>query len=147
MVTTYTADGKPTEPTITGLDGPGGIAVDKNGKIYVTNYYGNSLMTFTASGKPTTPTITTGLGTPFGVAVDASGKDLRDKSQSPRAPDFRGQGRAFHTNDHDVDRTVGCGHPLSSTGTRRQQSRPENVKTRARTDCEVFDGSSRDMSS
>ncbi len=31
-------------------------------------------MTFTASGKPTTPTISTGLGTPFGVAVDAAGK-------------------------------------------------------------------------
>jgi DNA-binding beta-propeller fold protein YncE len=47
MVTTYTADGKPTKPTITGLNRPGGIAVDKNGKIYVTNYYGNALMTFT----------------------------------------------------------------------------------------------------
>jgi serine/threonine-protein kinase len=74
MVTTYTADGKPTKPTITGLNGPGGIAVDKNGKIYVTNYYGNALMTFTASGKRTTPTITIGLETPFGVAVDAAGK-------------------------------------------------------------------------
>jgi len=49
MVTTYTADGKPTKPTITGLSGPGGIAVDKNGKMYVTNYYGNTLMTFTAA--------------------------------------------------------------------------------------------------
>ncbi len=45
----------------------------RTGKIYVTNYYGNTLMTFTASGKPTTPTIS-GLGTPFGVAVDAAGK-------------------------------------------------------------------------
>jgi hypothetical protein len=31
-------------------------------------------MTFTAGGKPATPTITSGLSTPFGVALDAAGK-------------------------------------------------------------------------
>ena len=38
-ITTYLPDETQTTPTITaGLDGPHGIAVDKNGKIYVANY-------------------------------------------------------------------------------------------------------------
>ncbi len=122
MVTTYTADGKPAKPTITGLSGPGGIAVDKNGKIYVTNYYGNTLVTFTASGKPTNPTITR-IGDALRRGGRRGGKDLCDKSQSPKTPDVHGQRRAEHTDDHDVERTVGCGHPLSRRRDRLESGR------------------------
>ena len=66
--------GKPDRLVTTGLDYPAGVAVDKHGKIYVTNYMSNSLFTYDASGKQTTPTITTGLDRPVGVAVDKSGK-------------------------------------------------------------------------
>ncbi len=67
-MTTYTAAGVPTTPTITGLNGPSGIAVDAAGKIYVTNTGNNTLTTYTTAGVPTTPTIT-GLNGPYGVAV------------------------------------------------------------------------------
>jgi DNA-binding beta-propeller fold protein YncE len=65
-VTTYTANGAPTTPTITtGLNGPEGVTVDATGKIYVANS-GNTVTTYTANGKQTTPTITTGLAGPRG---------------------------------------------------------------------------------
>ncbi len=51
---------------------PIGLAVDTNGKIYVTDYGNGSLRTFSATGAPTTPTIL-GLTNPYGVTVDAAG--------------------------------------------------------------------------
>jgi hypothetical protein len=45
------------------------------GKIYVVNYYSNTLTTYAANGTPTTPSITdaNGLIRPTFVAVDAAG--------------------------------------------------------------------------
>ena len=77
-ISTYTTDGKPSTPTITGLDGPVGIAVDAAGKIYVADSSSlpntGQILTFNPDGSPASPTITTGLSQPFGVAVDANGK-------------------------------------------------------------------------
>jgi serine/threonine-protein kinase len=74
---TYTTDGKPSTPTITGLSTPVGVAVDANGKIYVANSGSAStpgtITTYNPDGSQTTPTITVGLA-PFGVAVDGNGK-------------------------------------------------------------------------
>jgi len=74
-VTTYSANGTQTTPTITtALSGPYGLAVDAAGKIYVGFNLNNTVTTYTANGRQTTPTITTGLSNPGGVAVDAAGK-------------------------------------------------------------------------
>lgn len=66
-ITTYTPGGKPTKPTIA-VRGPHGLAVAKNGDIYVTNSADMSVQTFDPRGRPITPTIT-GLNTPTGIAV------------------------------------------------------------------------------
>jgi YVTN family beta-propeller protein len=50
------------------------VAVDANGKIYVTDSNDNTVFTYGADGSQTTPTITAGLNTPFGIAVAANGK-------------------------------------------------------------------------
>ena len=58
-VTTYKRNGTQTTPTITGLAGVWGLAVDANGKIYVTQARASiPLTTYKADGTPTTPTIT-----------------------------------------------------------------------------------------
>jgi sugar lactone lactonase YvrE len=73
-ITTYTADGTPTKPTITdGISSPFGIAVDRTGKVYVTNDGTGELTTYDSNGRRTSLTIS-GLNEPRGVAVDASGK-------------------------------------------------------------------------
>jgi hypothetical protein len=76
-ITTYTADGKATKPTITkGVAFPLGVAVGKNGKIYVANRFGSNVTTYTADGRQTAPTITAGIDNPTGLAADANGKIL-----------------------------------------------------------------------
>jgi DNA-binding beta-propeller fold protein YncE len=77
-VTTYTANGTPTTPTITVNGVLEGMAVDAAGKIYIAYlqdvyFCCGTLTTYTANGTPTTPTITD-LIFPHGVAVDAAGK-------------------------------------------------------------------------
>lgn len=67
-MTTYNSDGTRSTPTITGLKTPYGVAVDGAGKIYVTNFDGNSVTTYKPDGSPSSPTIT-GLNQPFGIAV------------------------------------------------------------------------------
>ena len=65
FVSTYKPDGTRTTPTITtGIDGPAGLAVDANGKIYVVNVYNSTVTTYKPDGTPTTPTITTDLDSP-----------------------------------------------------------------------------------
>jgi hypothetical protein len=74
-VTTYTADGSQSAPTITaGLSNPLAVAVDATGKIHVTNCCNSTVTTYTADGSQSTPTITAGVSGPWGVAVDAAGK-------------------------------------------------------------------------
>jgi hypothetical protein len=75
-VTTYTASGNPTAPTITdGVNAPNAVAVDSNGKIYVANS-NDTVTTYNADGTRTTPTIRVHFPSlyPSGVAVDANGK-------------------------------------------------------------------------
>jgi streptogramin lyase len=66
-ITTYNPDGTQTTPTIA-VNEAHGVAVAKNGNIYVTDDTDKTVMTFKADGSPTTPTIT-GLSEPTGVAV------------------------------------------------------------------------------
>jgi sugar lactone lactonase YvrE len=74
VVSTYTANGKPTTPSIlAGMNASAdGVAVDAAGKIYVTQSGGSAtngaLTTYTSKGTPSTPTIT-GLNFPYGVAI------------------------------------------------------------------------------
>ncbi|MGB6643479.1 MAG: hypothetical protein WBE35_00460, partial [Candidatus Cybelea sp.] len=77
-VTTYTSTGKRTTPTITvGIHGPAGVAVDANGKIYVSNTGSGgpgSVTTYKPNGSQSNPTIIKGLDVPEGVAVGANGE-------------------------------------------------------------------------
>jgi sugar lactone lactonase YvrE len=80
-VTSYTANGTPTGPTIGAVGSfPSAVAVDAAGKIYVASQGSGlsypphgTVTTYTANGTPATPTIT-GLGGPASLAVDATGK-------------------------------------------------------------------------
>jgi hypothetical protein len=77
-IQTYTANGAPTSPTISHLDGMTDVTVDAAGKIYVaigaSTGTNGSIRTFTPGGVRTTPTITAGIRDPIGIAVDATGK-------------------------------------------------------------------------
>jgi hypothetical protein len=80
-LTTYTANGAPTSPTITGLSRAADMTVDAAGKVYIANPNccggpsDNTVTTYTASGTQTTPTIHFGPDTsPGALAVDTSGK-------------------------------------------------------------------------
>ena len=73
IITTYTAAGVRTTPTITGLSLPNGFAVDAAGKIYVADADG-PLHTYKPDGS-LTPTITLPKGSDANdVAVDRAGK-------------------------------------------------------------------------
>jgi len=68
-VTTYNPDGTPATPTLTrGIDGPVGVAVDSEGKIYVTNPGNNTLTAYRPTGGDWLLSIG-GLDDPNGVAV------------------------------------------------------------------------------
>lgn len=72
---TFNPNGERIHPTLNSQLASG-VAVDKNGKIYVTREEPNgngTLLTFLPDGTPTTPTIYN-LVRPVGVAVDANGK-------------------------------------------------------------------------
>ncbi|MGA9274447.1 MAG: NHL repeat-containing protein, partial [Candidatus Cybelea sp.] len=80
-VTAYSPKGKHGKLTLTittGINGPFGVAVDKNGKIFVTNtspyYPGGNVTSYASDGKQTTPTITAGIDFPLGIVVTKSGK-------------------------------------------------------------------------
>lgn len=66
--------------TLTGLNGPRGIARDSKGNIYVANFFGNSITVYQAgrSGnvKPsaTIGGASTGLNAPFGITLDSNGR-------------------------------------------------------------------------
>lgn len=80
-ITSYLPDGTQTTPTITvkerGYDSPGGLAVDRNGKIYVVSSLHNgsrgTVTTYKADGTQTTPTFRAGADS-SSIAVDAHGK-------------------------------------------------------------------------
>jgi hypothetical protein len=73
-VETFTTTGVRTTPTITGLNGPSGVAVDANGKIYVANNANGTVTTYTPNGTPTTPTIGGRTGYVRDIAIGAAGK-------------------------------------------------------------------------
>ena len=72
-MTAYLPNGQRTPPTIKGVSGAG-VAVDRNGKIYIVNQGANMITTYTPNGKPTTPTITSGLDAPYFIAIGEYGK-------------------------------------------------------------------------
>ena len=69
-VTTYTSQGVPTTPTITGVSAPTAVAVGASGKIYVGN--ATSVTTYNAAGTLSTPTLS-GLNNVSGLATDEAG--------------------------------------------------------------------------
>ncbi|MGC1380273.1 MAG: NHL repeat-containing protein [Candidatus Baltobacteraceae bacterium] len=73
-LTTYLPNGHRTPPTIKGLSGPAGVAVDRNGKIYIVNQGTNTVMTYTPGGKRTAPTISDGLSSPYFLAIGDDGR-------------------------------------------------------------------------
>ena len=54
------------------VNAPTNVAVDANGKIYVSNYNLNNVTTFRPNGHPTNPTITMGLNDPNAITVTAT---------------------------------------------------------------------------
>ena len=73
----YKPDGTRTTPTFRTGDDSSAIAIDANGKIYVTNDTGpggkSSVTTYLPDGSPTTPTITQRIHRPDAVAVAKDG--------------------------------------------------------------------------
>jgi hypothetical protein len=76
-VTAYTLDGRRTKPTLTkhGIAGPMGVAVNRNGKIFVSNQlagkgevYGD-ITSYLSNGPQTKPTIVNGIRQPGFIAV------------------------------------------------------------------------------
>ncbi len=57
----------------TGLERPGGVAVDTAGTLYVTDYYNNRVLRLAAGATTPTELPFTGLNYPDGVAVDTAG--------------------------------------------------------------------------
>jgi sugar lactone lactonase YvrE len=96
FVRTYRPDGLPTKPSFkTGVD-PTSIAVDANGKIYVSNegagyHPKSSVTTYLPNGLPTTPTITREIHKPTSVAVGADGT-IYVANVVPGGPDGTGAG-------------------------------------------------------
>jgi NHL repeat len=76
-ITVYSLDGEPAMTITAGIVAPFGVAVDRAGKIYVTNtlpHTGGNVTTYAPDGKRTKPTITDGIAFPADIAVDNSGK-------------------------------------------------------------------------
>lgn len=55
-----------------GINAPIGVAVDKNGKIYVANIGNNTVTEYLHGHTSPSTTITTGLSGPYGIAVDSN---------------------------------------------------------------------------
>jgi sugar lactone lactonase YvrE len=70
-MTTYNAKGIRAKLTIKRIYQPTGVAVDSNGKLYVASLGNNMLLTYTMDGTIGRPIITTGIGEPHFVTVNA----------------------------------------------------------------------------
>ena len=57
----------------TGLNGPTGLAFDKEGNLYVSNITGNTIRKFSPTGEDLGDFATTGLSAPRGIAFDKRG--------------------------------------------------------------------------
>lgn len=66
------ANPTPIGQITSGLNLPFGLAVDKNGTLYVVNIGGNTVTEYLHGHKTPSFTITTGLSGPYGIAVDSN---------------------------------------------------------------------------
>lgn len=63
---------KPIGQITNGVNAPVGVAVDKNGRIYVVNTGNNSVTEYLHGHASPSFTISTGLSSPYGIAVDSN---------------------------------------------------------------------------
>jgi sugar lactone lactonase YvrE len=70
---TYVADGSVATLVSSGLDGPGGVAVDGAGNVYIADSGNNAIKKWTAASNTVTTLVSSGLDGPGGVAVDGAG--------------------------------------------------------------------------
>ena len=70
---TYVAANPVTALVASGLNTPGGVAVDSSGNVYIADTYNNAIKEWNASTQTVTTLVSTGLSEPEAVAVDSSG--------------------------------------------------------------------------
>lgn len=129
-ITAYDLSGELTQTITAGINGPFGVAVDTNRKIYVTNafprhFHGN-VTTYMPDGKQTTPTITEGISTPHDVLVDKSGKiyvtNLNNYSGTGFVTTYKPDGtRTKPTITTGIDGPIGGGTILAKHGSKYEE--------------------------
>ncbi len=86
-----TTSGADLGPIVTGLNAPGGLAIDGNGNVYVANKWDDSITKIAAGGSVSVFASGGGLSGPYGLTVDGSGNlfaaNLNNNTISRIAPD------------------------------------------------------------
>ena len=70
---TYVSVNYSTTIVSTGLNGPGGVAVDGAGNVYIADTTNNAIKKWSATDNTVTTLVSSGLNQPIGVAVDSAG--------------------------------------------------------------------------
>jgi DNA-binding beta-propeller fold protein YncE len=70
---TYVATTNVTTLVSSGLNQPGGVAVDSAGNIYIGDTFNNAVKEWSVASNTVTTLVSSGLSQPFGVAVDGMG--------------------------------------------------------------------------
>jgi DNA-binding beta-propeller fold protein YncE len=71
---TQGANPQPVGQITDGIDGPSGIAVDRNGTLYVANSLGNTVTEYPAGATSPSVTLTNPIENPNAVAIDSTGR-------------------------------------------------------------------------
>ncbi len=74
------------------MNGPTGLAVDGSGKLYVSNFNGNTVQVYSTTYQ-LTRTVSNGVNGPWGVAVDAAGNLLRGEFRRQHRDPLQLKGR------------------------------------------------------
>lgn len=71
--------------------GPGGICPDRNGDVWITNYYGGTIVEYAHGGKVPISTLTTPGISPQGCSIDPTSGNLAVVGYGPENPNVRGR--------------------------------------------------------